>query len=140
MEEKQHPEATASILILNEEGKVFLMLSPKWKNMYGLPGGHIELGETSEEAARREIMEETGLKVKDIKFLKLQEVIFPKEFYKKKHFISLEYIAKVASSDIKLDNREGIEYVWVTPDEALKLNLNPYTRDTIIEYKKRYGE
>ncbi len=138
MNEQGYPEAIVGILIFNQESKIFLMLSPKWRGKYGLPGGHIEYGETMEEAAKREIKEETGLDIFDIEFLMVQECIFSEEFYKKKHFVFLDYIAKTKDTNVILDGREGIEYVWTTVDEALKLRLNPYTRNTILEYKKKY--
>jgi nucleoside triphosphatase len=140
MEQKQYPEVAVGVLIFNKEGKVFLMLSPKWKDEYGIPGGHVEIGETAEETAKREIMEEVGLEIEDIGFLLFQEAIFPEEFYKRKHFIFLDYIAKAKTTNVTLDNRECMEYVWVTLDEALKLPLNRYTRKTIVEYKKRYNK
>lgn len=136
MNERKYPEAIVGVLIFNQEGKFLLVLSPKWRNKYGLPGGHIEYGETIGEAAKREIKEETGLDIFDIEFLMVQECIFSKEFYKKKHFIFLDYIAKVKNTNVILDGREGTEYAWVTIDESLKLPLNPYTRNTILEYKK----
>ena len=138
MNEKKYPEAVVGILISNQKGKIFLMLSPKWRGRYGLPGGHIEYGETMEEAIRREIKEETNLNLFDIQFLMVQECIFSKEFYKKKHFVFLDYIAKAKSTKVILDGEEGVQYVWATIDEALKLRLNPYTRNTILEYKKKY--
>ena len=136
--EIKYPEVTVGVLVFNQEGKVFLMVSPKWRGKYGLPGGHIEYGETMEEAIRREIKEETNLNLFDIQFLMVQECIFSKEFYKKKHFVFLDYIAKAKSTKVILDGEEGTQYVWTTIDEALKLRLNPYTKNTILEYKKRY--
>ena len=136
--ETKYPEVIVGVLIFSQEGKVFLMISPKWQGKYSIAGGHIELGERIEEAAKREIKEETGLDIFDIEFLMVQECIFSEEFYKKKHFVFLDYIAKAKDNRVVLDRREGTEYVWVTIDEALGLPLNPYTKNTILEYKKRY--
>jgi len=138
MNEQGYPEAIVGVLVLNQEGKIFLMVSPKWQGKYGLPGGHIEFGETMEETAKREIKEETGLDIFDVEFLMVQECIFSKEFYKKKHFIFLDYIAKTKDTNVILDGREGTKHVWMTIDDALKLSLNPYTKNTILEYKKKY--
>jgi len=138
MKEQGYPEAVVGVLVLNQEGKIFLMASPKWQGKYGLPGGHIEYGETIEETAKREIKEETGLDIFDTEFLMVQECIFSEEFYKKKHFVFLDCIAKTKDTNVILDGREGTKHVWTTVDDALKLSLNPYTKNTILEYKKKY--
>jgi len=139
MDEKKYPEPTVGALIFNQEGKVFLMTSPKWQGKYSLPGGHIELGETIEEAVKREIKEETNLDVFDIQFLMIQESIYSEEFYKKKHFVFLDFICKTKDIDVVLDKREGTEHIWTTIDEALNLPLNPYTKTTILEYKEKFS-
>ncbi len=138
MDDKRYPEPIVGVLIFNQEGKIFIMVSPKWQGKYSLPGGHIELGERIEEAAKREIKEETALDIFDIEFLMVQECIFSEEFHKKKHFIFLDYIAKARNTNVILDGREGTKHVWITIDESLKLPLNLYTRNTILEYKKKY--
>lgn len=43
---------------------------------YSLTGGHLELGETFEEGARREVREETGLEVEGVRFLSVVENFF----------------------------------------------------------------
>ena len=138
MSEKMYPEPIVGALVFNQEGKIFLLASPKWQGKYGLPGGHIELVENIEQAIKRELKEETNLAVFDIQFLMTQECIFSEEFYKKKHFIFLDYICKAKNEDVVLDGREGTGHVWVTIDESLKLPLNPYTKNTILEYKNRH--
>ena len=135
MAEQQYPEPTVGALIFNPAGKVFLMKSHKWRNKYVIPGGHIELGEKVEEALKREVKEETGLDIYDIEFISFQEFIFDKDFWKKRHFIFLDFACKTNSTEVKL-NSEGQEFVWVTLDEALKLDIEPYTRKTIEEYLK----
>lgn len=138
MNEQEYPEVTVGVLVFNQEGKVFLMISPKWNGKYSLPGGHIEYGETIAEATKREVKEETGLDIFDIQFLMIQECIFSEEFHKKKHFVFMDYIAKAKNTNVVLDGREGTEYIWATIDESLELSLNSYTKNAILEYKKKY--
>ncbi len=50
--------------IVNDKGEILLQRRSKTENIWGLPGGAVELGESIEEAAVREIKEETGLDIK----------------------------------------------------------------------------
>ena len=139
MEKKDYPEVTVGALVFNPEGKVFLMTSPKWQGQYSLPGGHIEMGENIEDAIKREVKEETSLDIFDIKFLMMQEAIFSQEFYRRKHFIFLDYICKTKDTNVILDPEEGTEHIWTTVDEALKLPPNSFTKNVILEYKDKNG-
>lgn len=136
MTEQQFPEPTAGALIFNPEGKIFLMKSNKWKGKYVIPGGHIEIGERIKDALKREIKEETGLDIYDIEFILFQEFIFDEVFWKKRHFIFLNYACKTNSTEVKL-NREGQEYIWVSLEKVFKLPIEPYTRRAIEEYIKK---
>lgn len=133
---QRFPEPTVSGLIFNPENKILLVKSYKWRNKYVIPGGHIELGETIEDALKKEIKEETGLSIFGIKFLFFGEFIFDKAFWKKRHFIFFNFVCRTKSSKVSL-NSEGQEYVWVTPQNALKLPTEPYTRQTINEFLKQ---
>ena len=113
------------------------MTSPKWKGKYVVPGGHIELGETIEEAVKREIKEETNLDIFNIQFITLQEFIFGEDFHQKKHFLFLDYACETKDTDVVL-NKEGSGYVWATIDEALRLPIEPYTKTAILKYKERF--
>ena len=58
---KQRPTPTVGALIYNALGQVLLIRTDKWSGKWGIPGGKIEYGESSENALRREISEETKL-------------------------------------------------------------------------------
>jgi nucleoside triphosphatase len=132
MTKQQYPEPTVGALIFNQQGKALLVKSDKWRNKYCVPGGHIELGETMEDALRREIKEETGLDIYNVEFALMQEFIFDEAFHEKRHFIFFDFVCKTdASENNVVLNFESQEYVWVFPGEALKLALEPYTRRLI---------
>lgn len=134
MPEKQYPEPTVGVLILNLQGEIMLVDSHKWNNKYSIPGGHIELGETAEQTCIREVKEETNLDIYDIKYVLTQECVYDTNFYKKKHFIFLDYIAKTDKTDDIILNEEHEDYIWINPQESLKLSLNPYTKKLIEKY------
>ena len=136
MATQRYPEPTVGALILNPDGEVLLMRSHKWRGLYVIPGGHIEVGERMENALRREIAEETGLAVYDVEFLGFQEFIHDEAFWKQRHFIFFDYVCKTRSTQVTL-NDEAQEYAWVSLEEALTLPVEPYSRHTLKVYLQR---
>lgn len=126
MTESRYPEPTAGALIQDSDGRILLIKSHKFNDLYTIPGGHIELGETAEEALRREIREETGLEIRDVEFLLYQDFVFDDSFWKKKHFIFLDFACKTDCTEVEL-NEEAQEYVWLPPEDALTLPIDQYT-------------
>jgi nucleoside triphosphatase len=129
-----YPEATVGALIVNAAGEVMLVRSEKWGDKYTVPGGHIELGERAEDAIVREVKEETGLDSVVEELLIVQQAIYPKGFYKHEHYIFMDYICNAKSSEVKLDGRELQSFIWVRPEDALKLDLEDYTRNFVLRY------
>ena len=122
------PLSTVGGLIYNRKGEVLMVRTHKWSNKWGIPGGKIKWGETSEAALRREILEETNLKVTGIRFVLVQDCIHSKEFYRDAHFVLLNYTCRATGrTDVKL-NHEAQEFAWVTPGAAKKLKLNRPTK------------
>ena len=134
MRKQIFPEPTASILIFNSCGELLLIQSHKWRGKYGVPGGHIELGESAVDAARREANEETGLKVGDIQFLNWQECVYDEMFWEPRHFIFLDFTARAINDEVILDD-ETEAFVWIDPSTALtELDMDLYTMDSIRKY------
>lgn len=132
------PIATVGALIFNSKNEALMIRTHKWSNKWGIPGGKIKWSETSEAALRREILEETGLKIRDIEFVLVQDCIHSKEFYRDAHFVLLNYTCRCAAKNpaVKL-NEEGREYRWLKLADAKKLKLNKPTKILIEAVQKQ---
>jgi phosphoglycolate phosphatase-like HAD superfamily hydrolase/ADP-ribose pyrophosphatase YjhB (NUDIX family) len=127
----ERPVATVGALILNREKKALLIRTHKWSDLWGIPGGKIQRGESSEAALRREVMEETGLTLSSLRFVEVQDCIDSEEFFRPAHFLLLNYLAHSEGDTVVL-NEEAQTFQWIDPREALKtLPLNAPTRGLI---------
>ncbi len=135
-EEKHPPISTVGALIFNDAEEVLMIRTHKWSDLWGIPGGKIKWGETSEDALRREIKEETNLEISDIEFVIVQDCIHSKEFYRDAHFILLNYTCHCPlGSEVRL-NEEAREFRWVTMDAAQKMPINQPTRKLLLAVQK----
>ena len=132
-------ELVTGAVIENEGGKIFLIQSPKWKNRWTVPGGHVEPGEKIKDALLREGKEETGLSLKLVSMLSYGEVIGSHDFHRLAHFVFIDAYCRVRGGTLRLEHREITASKWVSPSEALKMPLSEGTAETIkgfIRYKK----
>ncbi len=129
MERSLFPITTVGGLLRDATGHVLLVKTWKWSNLWGIPGGKVEYGETLEAAFLREILEETGLRALNPKMVMVQDAVEPPEFHRPAHFVLVNYLADVSGTkpDVIL-NDEGQEYVWLSLSETLKMSLNRPTR------------
>jgi nucleoside triphosphatase len=133
---QNYPEATVGALIVDDKGEILLVRSYKWGRKYIVPGGHIELGERSEAAIKREVKEEVGLEVEPVRLLLIQEAIYPTDYIKHEHYIFLDYLCRTHESKVELDGDEIQEHIWMLPKDALQLDLEIFTRNLVHAYLK----
>ena len=103
------PLVGIGVIILNDEGKVLIgKRKGSHAPYYSIPGGHLELGETFEYAAIKEIKEETNL---DIENPKVICVVNNLETYAEegKHYISVILFTKEYSGTLKIMEPEKCE-------------------------------
>jgi len=120
-------------VLYDDRNRIFLMTSPKWKGFI-VPGGKIEEGETEEEALRREMKEELGIEISDLKRVGEKYKSASSDFKDSTlefHFI--DYFARALQTEIT-PNEEVSEYGWYDADEALKLPLLNSTRELVNRF------
>ncbi|MBM3829429.1 MAG: NUDIX domain-containing protein [Verrucomicrobia bacterium] len=128
------PISTVGGLIFDADNRVLMIRTQKWSHLWGIPGGKIKWGERSKAALRRELKEETGLDITDIRFVLVQDCIHSKEFYRDAHFLLLNYACRTFGSEPPVTlNEEAQEFRWVTLAEALAMDLNQPTRVLLEE-------
>ena len=100
-----------------------------WKDYWEFPGGKLEAGETSEEALRREILEELDTGIAVGKKLTTVEYDYP-EFH-----LSMEcFLATVTEGNLVLKEHEAAR--WLTPDDLDTVHWLPADQ-IIIELLKK---
>lgn len=107
------PRIEPCIIVLISKGNKILLLRHVQRNqdIYACLAGFMEAGETAEHAVEREVMEETGLKVKNIKYYGSQSWPFPAQ-------LMLAFTAEYESGEIKLQEDEISSAQWFDRDEC----------------------
>lgn len=129
MERIDDLKAGVAVIILNEENQVLLQKRAD-VGLWGIPSGHIEIGETVSEAAIREVKEETNL---DIRIKKLIGVysdphsqVFAYPNGKVVHFITTCFLAEITGGDLRCHSDESLEIKFFgqqnLPQDLLKMH------------------
>ena len=105
------------IMLVTRDDRLLLGRSPGWpEGMYSLLAGFVEPGETLESAVRREVWEETGVRIGDVRYLASQPWPFPAS-------LMLGCIGLATSDEITLDPAELENALWLTRQEVLDVQL-----------------
>ena len=120
---------------IRRSGKVLLGFRT-WKhapNTWAPPGGKLDMFETIENCACREVLEETGLKVRNPKFITLTNDVYEEVG---QHYVTLHYVVDWKAGEAKLTEPEKFrEWKWFGWDELPK----PLLRSTRNFIKTGYN-
>lgn len=118
-----------------KEGRVLLVkrgVEPS-RGLWAIPGGMLNLGETLQEGAEREIREETGLTIK------AGEPVYTFDFFERDplgrirfHFVIIDLWGEYVSGEI-LSGDDALEARWISQEE---LTAMPVSKNTLYLLKK----
>ncbi|KAL8560927.1 hypothetical protein ACOMHN_019911 [Nucella lapillus] len=123
---RERPKVGVGVFVLSADHPNCILVGQRkgsaGAGKYALPGGHLEFGETWEHCGSREVFEETGLRLKGVRFSTVVNAIVPEENY---HYITLfvqgyvdpQHMAE--PSNLEPDKCEGWE--WRDWDRLLPL-------------------
>ena len=122
----ERPILAASAAVFRD-GEVLLASRavPPYDQVFSLPGGLVEPGETLQEAARRELMEETGVDAEIGPFAGHVEIIERDDDGRvKRHFVVAAFAARWIAGLGEV-SEEAIAIRWLRPQDATSLKLTP---------------
>jgi 8-oxo-dGTP diphosphatase len=103
---------TTDCVICDKRGRVLLIRrkNEPFKGVYALPGGFVDIGETVEEACRREVLEETGLAVGA---LRLFGVYSDPRRDPRGHMVSVVYLAEMLDGARPRAGSDALAAEWI---------------------------
>lgn len=131
----------AWLLVINENNEVLMQLRSDF-NSWDFPGGSMELEETIEEVAKRELKEETNLEIDDIIVI---DVFSGKDTYRKYPNGDEAYVVSVLCEirkfhgDLKINDGESKKLKWFSISKIPE-NLSPVTKKFIDKIKTHLCE
>jgi len=129
------PSTTA--IVTDPDGRIVL-IRRKDNELWALPGGGMELGESIEDCAVREVKEETGLDVHLTGLVGVytnpQHVIEYSDGEVRQQF-SLLYTTALTGGELKIDD-ESTDIIWATAEQIETLTMHPSMRLRITHYQE----
>lgn len=102
-----HP---CTIVLVRREDELLLIRKPEWPpGYYSIPSGFCDFGECLEECARREVEEETGIRIRNLRYVGSQSWPFPGQ-------LMIGFIAEYAGGEIVVERSELEDAAWFRRD------------------------
>jgi 8-oxo-dGTP diphosphatase len=113
----------------------FLMgkrLGAHGEGTWSVPGGHLEFGETFEQTARREVLEETGLHIQNVRFAGLTNDIFKED---NKHYVTVWMLSDYKSGQLSIREPDKfIQQGWFDFDSLPTPLFLPWRQLLVSEF------
>ncbi|NHB68023.1 nucleotide triphosphate diphosphatase NUDT15 [Perlabentimonas gracilis] len=135
----ERPKVGVGVIIENKEGQILVgKRKGSHSPLYSIPGGHLELGETFEEAATKEIFEETGLQIFSPSVIAITNNL---RTYRneKVHYVSIILYANQFQGTPTIMEKDKCElWIWVEPLKVPKPHFDASEFAVECFLKKRF--
>lgn len=123
-----YPRIAPAIIVAIRNADKLLMAKHSYHDniRYALIAGFVEPGEAIEEAVKREVLEEVGIKIKNLEYKRSQSWPFPNS-------LMLGFTAEYESGDIKVDGDEILKAKWFKKDEIIRYESDISISDWLIQ-------
>lgn len=128
----QQPCVAVGAVVFNDDGVLLVRRgrSPA-ENLWAIPGGKVKLGETLQHAVEREILEETGLRIR------AREPVFTFDHIEQDddgrflfHYVIVDFVADYIGGEIRAGD-DALEARWITSEEIKRLQVSPKTLELL---------
>ena len=106
---------------------------PPYENMWSIPGGKVEWGETLQKAVERKVREETGIQVKAGSPINSFDMILEDDAGEiETHYVIVELEASHQGGDLK-PNNEVLDAAWVSSRALISMEMDQDSRQLLID-------
>jgi len=129
-----HPRVAVGAVIFKDE-KILMVLrgKPPAENTWSIPGGCVELGETLQEAAKRETIEETGILILAREPVYTFDVIERDENgHVRFHYVIVDLAADYVSGEPRPGD-DAVDVSWISPEDMKNYNVSAATRKLLAQ-------
>jgi 8-oxo-dGTP diphosphatase len=132
-----HPVvAVGAVVIHNQRVLLVKRKYPPNQNSWAIPGGKVKLGETLQQAAEREIIEETGITIKaEDPVYTFDAIEYDAENRIRFHYVIIDLKARFIDGILNASD-DAADAGWISSKTMTTLSVNPITRRLL---KKKFG-
>lgn len=106
------------------------------KGEWSIPGGMLELGESLEEGVKREVLEETGMKVRPLEVLTVFDRIQKNGGRVQYHYVIVDYLCRATGGRLKSAS-DVLDARWVKREELARYKITPKATAVITDAFRR---